>query len=113
MLSDDAAVLDILNAARLVQQFVSGLDEDAFREDAKTRSAVLHQLLVIGEAVKRLSAAFRDKHAHVPWRQMAGMRHKLIHGYDEVDLGEVWATIERDIAELVEFMASLAPPEDR
>jgi uncharacterized protein with HEPN domain len=56
---------------------------------SKTQSAVLHQLLVIGEAVKRLSQDFRRDHPEIPFALIAGMRDKLIHEYDDVDLEEV------------------------
>jgi len=90
MARDDATVVDILNAARLARTFVEGMDKAAFLEDAKTQSAVLHQLLVLGEAVRRLSEPFRARHPQIPWRLMAGMRNQLIHEYDDVDLEEVW-----------------------
>ena len=66
----------------------------AFLADLKTQSAVLHQLLILGEAAKRLSQLFRDAHAHIPWPLITGMRDKLIHHYDVVDLGVVWETIQ-------------------
>jgi uncharacterized protein with HEPN domain len=75
----------------------------------KTQSAVLHQLLVLGEAVKRLSGDFRDAHPEVPWRLIAGMRDKLIHHYDSVDLDEVWRVAERDIPYLAEQIVPLLP----
>ena len=59
---DDANLLDILKAARLAIEFRGPADKEAFLADAKTQSAVLHQLLVIGEAVKRLSPEFREVH---------------------------------------------------
>jgi uncharacterized protein with HEPN domain len=66
------------------------LDKVAFLSDDKTQSAIVHQLLVLGEAAKRLSEAFRVQHARVPWRMIAGVRDKLMHEYDDVDLEEVW-----------------------
>ena len=60
MVRDDAAILDILKAARLAQSFVAGMDRSIFLADDKTQSAVLHQLLVIGEAAKRISDATRS-----------------------------------------------------
>jgi len=83
---DDATLLDILRAARLAVVFIGGLDQSTFLNDLKTQSAVLHQLLVLGEAVKRLSEEFRTSHPAIPWRMVAGMRDKLIHAYDAVDL---------------------------
>jgi uncharacterized protein with HEPN domain len=86
---DDATLLDIVNAARLIQTFIQAMTQEAFVGDLKTQSAVLHQSTVIGEAVKRLSQAFRERHPILPWSLMAGMRDHLIHGYDAIDLDEV------------------------
>ena len=110
---DDATLLDIARAARQVRAFATGMDQDSFLLDARTQSAVLHQLMVIGEAVRRLSRAFRDSHPGIPWSLMAGMRDKLIHAYDAVDLIEVWNTVERDIPELLQYIEPLLPSEER
>jgi len=106
---DEASLVDIARAARFVLEFKAGMDQEAFFEDFKTQSAVLHQLMIIGEAVKRLSAAFRSHHPHVPWALIAGMRDKLIHGYDIVDLEEVWRTVEADVPDLLSQIEALLP----
>lgn len=82
---DEGILLDIARAARAVLAFVEGLRKEEFLEDYKTQSAVLYQLIVMGEAVKRLSAALRLRHSEIPWALIAGMRDHLIHGYDVVD----------------------------
>jgi uncharacterized protein with HEPN domain len=79
MKRDEAAVLDILRAARLARSFVGEMTRANFEEDVKTQSAVLHQLLVIGEAAKRVKDEFRGQHRTIPWRAMAGMRDRVIH----------------------------------
>lgn len=89
MFQDEVILLDIIRAARLAIEFKQGLDKDEFLRDIKTQSAVLHQLMVMGEAVKRLSMEYRNQHPEIPWKLMAGMRDVLIHGYDIVDLNEV------------------------
>lgn len=109
MQRDDTAVLDIARSARLVLEFTRGMDFADFQNDEKTESAVLHQLMVLGEAVKRLSSEFRHAHKKVPWTVMAGMRDKLIHAYDEVDLEEVWRTVTRDIPDLDAYLRRLHP----
>ncbi len=59
---DLASLLDIARAARLVLEFIGDMSKDEFMRDQKSQSAVLHQLLVVGEAVKRLSSEIRDQH---------------------------------------------------
>ena len=105
---DDIVLKDIINAAQLIATFVEGFEKDSFISDWKTRSAVLYQLTVIGEAVKRLSAEFRAAHTQVPWALMAGMRDHLVHAYDLVDWDEVWATAIRDVPGLLKEIEHLA-----
>jgi uncharacterized protein with HEPN domain len=109
---DDATLLDILRAARLTVVFKGNLDKSAFLNDLKTQSAILHQLLVLGEAVKRLSEGFRTSHPAIPWRMIAGMRDQLIHAYDVVDLDEVWKTVSIDIPYLITQLAPLEPRQE-
>ena len=104
---DEVVLQDILNAARLVMDFIQGYDKPTFLEDWKTRSAVLYQLTVIGEAVKRLSKEFRASHSEIPWTLIAGMRDNLIHGYDLTDWDEVWKTAKTDIPDLLEKIEAL------
>lgn len=107
---DSASLQDILNAARLIVQFRGLSNEKAFAEDLKTQSAVMHQLLIIGEATKRLSEEIRIQYPQIPWRFMSGMRDQLIHGYDGVDTHEVWQTVIRDIPQLIADLDPLIPP---
>ena len=109
---DDAILLDILKAARLALVFTGDLDRPAFLDDLKTQSAVLHQLLVLGEAVKRLSEGFRMSHPAIPWRMIAGMRDKRIHAYDTVDLDEVWKTVRIDLPPLIALLEPLEPRQE-
>jgi uncharacterized protein with HEPN domain len=90
MSRDEGVVLDILNAAGLIREFIAGQDLTDFLADSKTCFAVLHQLVVIGEAAKRLSAEYRANHPEIPWREMAGLRDVVVHHYDEIDLVEIW-----------------------
>jgi uncharacterized protein with HEPN domain len=112
MLRDEATLLDLVKATRLVQEFTAGIDYAAFQNDVKTQSAVLHQLLILGEAVKRLSDEFCSRHPEIPWRLIASLRDKLIHHYDTVDFDEVWRVVERDIPRLAEQIEPLLPSKD-
>ncbi len=105
---DDIVLKDIINAAQHIAAFIKDFKKDTFLEDWKTRSAVLYQMTVIGEAVKRLSAEFRAEHAQIPWALMAGMRDHLVHAYDLVDWDEVWKTATGDIPDLLEKIKPLS-----
>jgi uncharacterized protein with HEPN domain len=106
---DDATLLDLANAARLIHTFIQDTTKETFLVDLKTQSAVLHQLTLIGEAVKRLSPAFRERHPILPWLLMAGMRDHLIHGYDAIDLDEGWKIATRDVPEVLIKLEPLLP----
>lgn len=71
---DNAVLLDMAHAARLVAKFIAGTDRAPFLDDELIQSAVLHQILVLGEAAKRLSSEFRARHPELPWSNMAGMK---------------------------------------
>ena len=68
--------------------------------------------MVIGEAVKRLSLEFRASHSSIPWSDIAGMRDHLIHGYDIVDLEEVWKTATVDVPDLLTALEPMVPPQE-
>lgn len=104
---DLSYLTDILQAARLVDEFIEGMSEAEFYRDIKCQSAVMRQIEVIGEATKRLSSSFRDIHPEVPWRSIAGMRDILIHAYDHVDLAEVWNTAKFALPDLVSQIETL------
>ena len=98
---DKASLFDIVGAARTILHLVDGFDRATFLSDRRTHLAVLHQFIVLGEAVKRLSLEFRAQHADVPWREIAGMRDKLVHDYDDVNLNRVWGAVQRDVPALL------------
>lgn len=91
---------DILNAVERVAQFIAGMTFDQFAADDKTVFAVICALEIIGEATKRIPQSVRDNYSKVPWREMAGMRDKLIHDYFDVNLVVVWKTASEDLPNL-------------
>lgn len=107
---DESYLVDILKAVQLIEEFVVGMDQQAFDGDLKTQSAVIRQLEIIGEATKRLSDTFRTQHPDIPWRQMAGMRDVLIHAYDHVDIDEVWNVVQQALPDVAARIQPLLPP---
>ncbi len=107
MWRDDAVILDLLHALEKIQDYTRGLTVTDFEEDEKTQSAVLYQMLVLGEATKRLSDEFRKLHPTIAWKDIAGMRDKCIHGYDDIDFSIVWECVKKDIPHLHNYLKPL------
>jgi uncharacterized protein with HEPN domain len=93
-------VEDIIDAINSIDQYTKAMTYEQFVNDRKTVDAVIRNFEVIGEATKHVPAAVRQKYPKVPWRDMAGMRDKLIHGYFGVQLDVVWKTIKERLPEV-------------
>ncbi len=90
-------VVDILNAIIEVEEFTRGMDFERFLTDKKTINAVIRSLEVMGEAAKRIPEDVRQEYPDIPWKQMAGMRDKLIHEYSGMDLDIVWTAVKEEL----------------
>lgn len=85
---------DILEAIAAIEKFVAGMEFEDFKYDDKTSSAVIRKFEIIGEAVKHIPEEIRNKYPQIKWKQMAGMRDRLIHFYFGVKYDLVWHTIK-------------------
>ncbi|HWF43529.1 MAG TPA: HepT-like ribonuclease domain-containing protein [Candidatus Kapabacteria bacterium] len=102
MRTDDNRLLDILDAAADIRKFLgSNPSEDIFGEDHLLRSAVLLQLLIIGEAAARISKELRERNINVNWDDLRYFRNFIVHEYFLVDWSIVWETATFEIPELV------------
>jgi uncharacterized protein with HEPN domain len=85
---------DILAAMESIERFIEGMSFEEFQADDKTASAVIRKFEIIGEASRNIPEEVKKKHPEVPWKEMAGMRDRLIHAYFGVDYKLVWTTIK-------------------
>jgi uncharacterized protein with HEPN domain len=107
---DAALLLDMLLAARDARSFVEGLDETTFRAGRLHQNALIRSLEVIGEAAGKVSAATQAAHPQIPWRDITGMRHRLIHGYGgDVRLDIVWTVVRDHLEPLITNLTRLIP----
>jgi uncharacterized protein with HEPN domain len=95
---------DILAAVESIEAFVQGMSFEEFRSDDKTTSAVIRKFEIIGEATKQIPDSIRRQYPDIPWKDMAGMRDRLIHFYFGVDYHLVWAAIKERLPRLKEEM---------
>ena len=89
----------IRDAISLIHEYTEE-GERAFFQDRKTQDAVIRNLEIVGEAVKQLPEQLTSRHPSVPWKDVAGMRDRLIHHYFGVDLKMVWRVVECRLGEL-------------
>lgn len=93
-------IRDILQNMSDAEEFIRGLSYERFATDKKTFNAVARAIEVIGEATKHVPADLRNKHPAVPWKEMAGMRDKVIHFYFGVDQEAIWLVVQERIPAL-------------
>jgi uncharacterized protein with HEPN domain len=90
----------MLEAIDRISELVAKTDRRQFDQDWVIQDAIIRELEVLGEAAGRVSSEFVRAHPRIPWREMTGLRHKLIHDYLVVDLGIVWETATKNIPEV-------------
>jgi len=91
---------DILESIAKIEQYTKTITKDKFLENTQIQDAVLRRLEIIGEAVKNIPRAFRDKYPGVRWKNIAGMRDVLIHEYFGVNIDRAWKVAKEDILDL-------------
>ncbi len=105
---DDTVYLrHILEAIELIKSYLTDVDDKRFRGTRLLQDGVIRQLEIIGEATKNLSQNVRNMAPEVPWKDMAGMRDKLIHQYFGVDIEAVWATAQLDLPDVKKTIENL------
>ena len=108
--NDGVRLRHIRDAARQALAFVRGRSRAELDQDPMLSLALVRLLEMIGEAARVISPEFRERYPNVPWKQMAGMRHRLIHGYFDVNLDIVWQTVQQDLPPLLAQLEKILSP---
>ncbi len=98
---------DIKIACDRIQQFIEGMDITTFSSDLMCQDAVIRRIEIIGEASAKIDPLFQEAHQEIAWHRMRGMRNRLIHDYNEIDIDLVWQTILVDIPDLKKKIESI------
>jgi len=98
---------DILATIEAIEAFVEDMDFESFRDDDKTSSAVIRKFEVMGEASKNVPDRLKEQYPSIPWKEMAGMRDRLIHFYFGIDYGLVWETIKNRIPAIKPLLSKI------
>ncbi|MDP2183724.1 MAG: DUF86 domain-containing protein [Actinomycetota bacterium] len=110
MRDPEASLLDIVTYAKRISGYVDGVTHDEFVSDIGIQDQVIRCLTVIGESAKRTPEETRSRFPAVPWMQMIGMRNRLAHEYDGVDMDALWLTATRDMPTVLQQLDSCQSP---
>jgi len=98
---------DIMSSVNDIEDFVEGMAFEQFEKDRKTLNAVVRSMEIIGEAAKNIPVAMRDKYGELPWKNMIGMRNKVVHGYFGVNVKTLWNTVKDDLPPLKKLVQKM------
>ena len=104
-------LLDMLQSAELIMNYTAQCSKDEFVENVQLQDSVIRRLLVIAEAARRVSETTRQTLPNISWQEINGMRNRLVHEYDDVNLNIVWDVVQTEIPTLVEELKLRIPPE--
>jgi len=105
--SEEIYLRHIFDAIKNIEKYTINIDYNQFQKNSMVYHAVIYQILVIGEAVKNLSEELKDEYPSIPWRNIAGTRDRLIHGYFEIQLNEIWKVVTTDLNDLKNVISSI------
>ncbi|MBW4460743.1 MAG: DUF86 domain-containing protein [Nodosilinea sp. WJT8-NPBG4] len=103
-------LLDMLQSAELITAYTEQRSEAEFAKDIQLQDAVIRRILVIAEAARRVPDSTRQALPNIAWPEINGMRNRLVHGYDDIDLSVVWNVVQAEIPPLIAELTLRIPP---
>ena len=106
---DAVYLVDMLAHARRVVERLGGATRQAFERDLNVQESIVFNLIIIGEAVSKISQETRVSHPEIEWVKISDMRNRRIHGYYDIDLEKVWTAATQDVPALIAAIEEIAP----
>jgi len=106
-------IKDIKEAIRRISSYIKMMNHDAFFEDTKTQDAVVRNLEIIGEAIKNISVELKDRYPNLQWKELAGLRDKLIHHYFGVNYDIVWHVVKNELTDILYQLDGIVTAEEK
>jgi uncharacterized protein with HEPN domain len=98
---------DVQEAVQRIISYTSGLSYEQFLKDARTQDAVIRNLQIIGEASKKLSIRLKQTFPKIPWKEMSGIRDKIVHDYFGINYDIVWNVSKNELPVLLNEIESI------
>jgi uncharacterized protein with HEPN domain len=107
---DSVSLWQMLDHSREAIAMAEGRSRADLNSDRMLCLALTRLVEIIGEAANRVSSDFQGQHPHIPWGQIIGLRNRLVHGYDSINLDVLWQIIAEDLPSLIEQLEAITPP---
>lgn len=104
---DSIRVRHMLDAARKAREFARGRSRQELGTNQQLTFSLTHLLEIVGTAAGKVSEEYRKAHPGIPWPQIVGMRNRLVHAYFDVDVDEIWRTVQEDLPPLIAELEKL------
>jgi uncharacterized protein with HEPN domain len=112
MTKDDLVYVGhMLDTTALALRKIRGKTREQFDADEDLRIIAAHLIQIIGEAARRVSSRMRADHPDIPWDQIVGIRHRIVHDYMDLDEDVIWEVLVGDLPRLHDMLARIVPPE--
>jgi uncharacterized protein with HEPN domain len=105
-------LLDMLQSAELIRTYTAQCEKEQFIDNVQLQDAVIRRLLIIAEAARRVSEVTRQSLPNISFQEINGMRNRLVHEYDDINLNIVWDVVQSEIPHLIEELKLQIPPEN-
>lgn len=102
----------MLDAAQKAKQFSSGMERTDLEHDDVRQFALVRAVEIVGEAANNMTDDFKIKHSDIPWAQIVGMRHRLIHANFDVDFDLLWSAIHDELPQLIAALQNIIKSDD-